>query len=212
MRRLGYDGIIIRPPMYEDESRQDPSTAEIYIAFDPQQIKSALITSEQGPTEDVNIDRQSRLTSTEMSKEMTDRAAKFVNSAVGYGVPADSVIVERSDGEAKSIAVYDQAGDDRRLIARYPTNNGSPMEWAEDLRDILVSEPEGFGGWTREVDMDFEQPYLSDDRGDEALVEYMSRSTKDIENVVKSLNEERTEGSEILRWFCLSMNGTHSVP
>ena len=68
------------------------------------------------------------------------------------------------------------------------------MEWAEDLRDILVSEPEGFGGWTREVDMDFEQPYLSDDRGDEALVEYMSRSTKDIENVVKSLNEERTEG------------------
>ena len=193
MRRLGYDGVIVRPDMYEGETRKDPETAETYIVFDPQQVKSFLVTSEQGPTEDVNIDRQSRVTSTEMSKALNDKATRFVNSAVGYGIPSDSVIVERMDGEAKSIAVYDQAGEDRRLIARYPTNNGSPMEWAEDLRDLLVSEPEGFGGWTRDVDMDFEQPYVSDDRGDEALVEYMTRSTKDIENVVKSLNEERTE-------------------
>ncbi len=61
MRRLGYDGVIVRPDMYEGETRKDPATAETYVVFDPQQVKSFLVTGEQGPTEDVNIDRQSRV-------------------------------------------------------------------------------------------------------------------------------------------------------
>lgn len=61
MRRLGYDGIIVRPKLYEGDSRLLPESAETYIVFDPNQIKSALTTSDTGPslTRD-EIDEQRR--------------------------------------------------------------------------------------------------------------------------------------------------------
>jgi len=181
MRRLGYDGIIVR----------EVGKPDTFIAFDPNQIKSAITTSEAGPTDSPRIDMQARQTSFDMDADLNSRADAFKRSAVAYGIPSNAVEVERDDRDvASAVAVYDRVGEDRRLIARYPTDFRSPLEWAEDLRDIVMSEPTGLGGWTTATNMDFEDPVIQDEAGDLALTDFMTRSTKDIESVMKTFGQE----------------------
>lgn len=142
------------------------------------------------------MDMQARVTP-ELERMQRNRAAsKFVSSATAYGIPRGAIVTEfDEDRVAKHVTVYDSDGEERNIIAQYATDYGSPAQWAEDIRDIVVSNPAQYGGWTNVIDMDFEEPYLTDDRGDELLVEYMARGgTEDIENIVKTLREERAEG------------------
>lgn len=143
------------------------------------------------------VEMQARVSAEEEIEYRNNVATRFKNAATGYGIPEGAIEFEFENDLIRSVSVYDSDQEERNLIGRYSTTYGSPTQWAEDIRDIVMSNPEQYGGWTKTLDMDYDEPYETDDFGDEVLLELMSRGvsrTEDIDNVVKTLREERSEG------------------
>ena len=197
MREAGYDGIIVKSRHLE--------VGDVYVVFDPNQIKSSIVTSDAGPTlSDPNIDMQQR---DPRAEQLGPKGRDAIAAAVPGLVRSSLALAGdfQVEGENGQLAVAAMVDGKRQVIIEYPYNantNPGDIAIAAVERLIALDHMDSLSDNIRSQIEDPRSPlqtFMNEEPtdADETMLEYMRRDYSGIDKPIKSLGEELASESGI---------------